>query len=119
MLALLTAKTAWSQSAAPVRLPTLTTARQVRELTPDEANRGYPVHLRAVVTDDDDTWTGGFFVQDASAGIYVSDENRKSHFKPGQWLDIEGVSEDPDFAPRLRKPVTRSSASRLCLKPAR
>ena len=101
LVSLLTANAARSQSAPPSPLPTLTTAEQIRELSSDQAKRGYPVHLRAVVTYDDSSWT--FFVQDATAGIYVNDVNRKSAFQPGQLLDIEGVTEDPDFAPQITK----------------
>jgi hypothetical protein len=37
--------------------PTLTTAAQVRRLTPGEAKRGYPVRLRGVVTCFDAAWS--------------------------------------------------------------
>ena len=68
MLVLVPAALAWSEDATPAGLPTLTTAEQIRELTPDQANRGYPVHLRAVLTYIDYD-VGDFFVQDATAGI--------------------------------------------------
>jgi PAS domain S-box-containing protein len=103
LLVLLTANAAWTQSARPSPLPTLTTAEQVRELSPDQANRGYPVHLRAVVTYDDLNWMLAFFVQDGTAGVYINDFHRTVPFKPGQLLDIEGVTEDPDFAPQVTK----------------
>jgi hypothetical protein len=61
--------TARQQAQSP-RLPTLTTAKQVRELTTDEANRGYPVRLRAVVTYVDFD-SPDFFAQDATAGIFT------------------------------------------------
>jgi PAS domain S-box-containing protein len=92
--------------AAP-RLPTLTTAEQVRELTADQANRGYPVHLRAVVTYIDFA-VGDFFAQDSTAGIYVNENNRSLHFRPGDLLEIEGVTEEPDFAPQIAKARYRS-----------
>ena len=79
---------------------TLTTAEQVRELTADQANRRYPVRLRAVVTYHDFA-AGDFFVQDATAGIYVNESNPKLHFQPGELLEIEGVTEEPDFAPQI------------------
>src|SRR5271167_4215149 len=31
-------------------LPTLTRVEQIRQLTQEQANRGYPIHLRALVT---------------------------------------------------------------------
>jgi PAS domain S-box-containing protein len=88
-------------------LPTLTTAEQVRELTPDQANQGYPVHLKAVVTYADPAG-GDFFVQDASAGIYINVGNLVPTFRTGDFLDIEGVTEEPDFAPQIAKPRWRS-----------
>ncbi|MGI9074313.1 MAG: hypothetical protein ACR2JB_24045 [Bryobacteraceae bacterium] len=45
-------------------LPTLTSSTGVRSLTPQEARRGYPIHLRAVVTYFDPI-TPNMFVQDA------------------------------------------------------
>jgi CheY-like chemotaxis protein len=103
LLALFAASAAWSESAPSSHLPTLTTAEEIRELSPDQAKRGYPVHLRAVVTYDDPAWLIAFFVQDGTAGVFVNDFNRKSPFKPGQLLDIDGVTEDPDFAPQITK----------------
>jgi hypothetical protein len=50
-------------------LPVLTHADQVRQLSPEQAAMGYPVHIRGVVTDD--VPAPDFFVQDASAGISV------------------------------------------------
>ena len=83
-------------------LPTLTNAEQVRELTADQANRGYPVRLRAVVTYVDFA-VGDFFAQDATAGIYVNENNRTLRFRPGELLEIEAVTEEPDFAPQIAK----------------
>ncbi len=83
-------------------LPTLTTAEQVRELTADQAKRGYPVRLRAVVTYIDFA-VGDFFAQDSTAGIYVNENNLSLHFRPGDLLEIEGVTEEPDFAPQVSK----------------
>jgi len=87
-------------------LSTLTTAEQIRELTHDQANRGYPVRLRAVVTYNDPA-TFDYFVQDSTAGIYINDLNGQFRFKPGQLIEIEGVTEEPDFAPQVGKPRYR------------
>ena len=83
-------------------LPTLTTASQVRELCPEQANRGYPVRLWAVVTYVDHS-VGDFFAQDATAGIYVNESNKNLGFQPGDFLEIEGITEEPDFAPQIGK----------------
>jgi signal transduction histidine kinase/CheY-like chemotaxis protein len=92
----------WSEDATPAGLPTLTTAEQIRELTPEQANRGYPVHVRAVLTYIDYD-VGDFFVQDATAGIYVNETNKELHFHPGDFLEIDGVTEELDFAPQIGK----------------
>jgi signal transduction histidine kinase/ActR/RegA family two-component response regulator len=102
MLVLVPAALAWSEGAWPEQLPTLTTAEEVRELTPDQANRGYPVHLRAVLTYIDFS-VGDFFVQDATAGVYVNENNKELHFHPGDFLEIDGVTEELDFAPQIGK----------------
>jgi PAS domain S-box-containing protein len=83
-------------------LPILTTAEQIRELTTEQANRGYPVRLRAVVTYSDFA-VGDFFAQDATAGIYVNESDRSLRFQPGELLEIEGVTEELDFAPQIAK----------------
>jgi PAS domain S-box-containing protein len=99
----LTATVIGQQSTPPPSvLPTLTTAEQVRELTADQANRAYPVHLRAVVTYLDFD-VGDFFAQDSTAGIYVNENNKNLHFRPGDLLEIEGVTEELDFAPQITK----------------
>lgn len=58
-------------NAAPAErhLP-LTTARQIHQLTPDEAAKAYPVRIRGVVTSYDIV-VNQLFVQDATEGIYV------------------------------------------------
>ena len=100
ILALATSKLSHGQE--PFQLPTLTTAAQVRELTPEQANRGYPVRLQAVVTYVD-LAVGDFFAQDATAGIYVNENNKGLSFRPGDFLEIEGVTEELDFAPQIGK----------------
>ena len=102
ILMLAPAMHAWSQSQGSSHLPTLTTAEKIRELTPDEANRGYPVRLRAVVTYID-LEGGDFFVQDSSAGIFVHETSKSLQFRPGDFLEIEGATEEPDFAPQIGK----------------
>lgn len=79
-------------------LPPLTTTQQVRNLTPAEAERGYPVHLKAVITYRDPSWSM-LFVQDATGGIYVNAEGEWSEVKAGRWVEIKGFSAPGDFAP--------------------
>ncbi len=79
-------------------LPILTQAAQIRELSPKEANRGYPVHLRGTVTFVDDF---ALFVQDSSAGIAVIASGLSRDIHSGQLVELEGVTEYPDFAPQI------------------
>jgi len=50
-------------------LPTLVRVDQIRRLSPEQASLGYPVLVRGVITMD--APAPDFFVQDATAGIYV------------------------------------------------
>ena len=58
----------WAQVPAKP-LPILTHADQIRRLSPEQASLGYPVLVRGVITMD--APAPDFFVQDATAGIYV------------------------------------------------
>jgi PAS domain S-box-containing protein len=90
---------------APV-LPTLTTVAQVRGLSPEEAQRGYPVRLNAVVTYTESR-RSQFFVQDATAGIYVSAWRHLFEIPAGQQVEIVGRSEPGLFAPIVDLPHVR------------
>jgi len=104
-------------AAGAAGLPTLTRIEQIRQLTRDQANRGYPVHLRAVVTYyaaqgsnvvPQETYPAvpgpDMFIQDSTAGIWVDAPAGGPQAKQGQLIEIEGVSEGPDFAPQIGKP---------------
>ena len=97
-LALAGALQAQTTPAPTNALPQLTEARQVLNLEPAEANRGYPVRLRAVVTCFD-ARTQLFFVQDESAGIYVHPAKPELALHKGQVVELEGVSNAGRFTP--------------------
>jgi len=99
-------------------LPLLTEAQQIRTLTPDEANRGYPVRLRAVVTYVDPAALD-FFVQDATAGIFINDPllQQSPHVHAGDLVEVAGVTEDPDFAPQIGKPSVQVLGPGVLPKP--
>jgi two-component system sensor histidine kinase/response regulator len=90
----------YSFQASPVTssLPILTRSQQVRELSAEQANRGYPVRLHGVITFVDDF---ALFMQDASAGIAVIAPGLAHVVHAGQLIDLEGVTECPDFAPQI------------------
>src|ERR1035441_9268175 len=87
----------------PGNLRVLTTAREAHGISVAESRRGYPVHLRAVVTYYDpyiDPRHGALFVHDGSFGVFVSIP--KAPILPlhaGTLIDITGVSGPGDFAP--------------------
>jgi len=84
-------------------LPLLSRVEQIRNLAPDEANLGYPILVRAVVTYFNPA-ENDLFIQDSTAGIWVNIENAKLALQAGQLVEVEGVSGTPDFAPQIDKP---------------
>jgi signal transduction histidine kinase/CheY-like chemotaxis protein len=91
--------------AAPHRPKVLERAAQIRNLSVEEAALGLPVKLHAVVTYNDPL-SGELFVQDASAGIYVS-LDKPATVTPGQQVEITGVTSPGDFAPEVNKSDVR------------
>jgi hypothetical protein len=88
-------------NAAP--LPLLTTARTAHDMTAEEAARGYPVLLRAVVTYYDpyiDPRHGALFVLDETGGIFVSVPRQPVlPLHAGTLIEIRGVTGGGDYAP--------------------
>ena len=78
----------------------LTTAEQVRQLTPAEAALHYPVRLRGIVTFCDAN-NYYFFVQDKSAGIYfrLDPSAGGPPLASGQLIEIHGEADPGEFAP--------------------
>ena len=59
------------QKSTIANLPTLTHIEQIREMSIEEAGRGYPVRIRGVVTYFNQN-AGDLFIQDSTAGIWVN-----------------------------------------------
>ena len=98
---------AWAQLPPAAKpLPILTHADQIRRLSPQDASLRYPVLIRGVITMD--APAPDFFVQDATAGIYVegSPSPKYSHLL-GQIVEIEGVTGPGKFAPVIRETKLR------------
>ncbi len=106
LLALLACATRISAQAPSTTLPLLTRAEQVRQLAPEEAAQGYRVRIRGVITDD--VPSPDFFVQDATAGIYVegSSSPRFDHHW-GDLVEVEGITGPGKFAPVIREQKVR------------
>ncbi len=80
-------------------LPTLTTVRQIREVTPEQAAKQYPVHLRGVVTFCEATYDWGMFIHDATGGIFVKLGEGTNDFSAGDEVEVKGRSGPGDFVP--------------------
>jgi signal transduction histidine kinase len=81
-------------------LPVLNKVAQIRDLSAPQAARGFPVHVKGVVTFNDSDQSLQF-VQDGTAGIYVSLEAKRFDSFPGAGTNIEllGFTGPGDFAP--------------------
>jgi signal transduction histidine kinase len=86
-LSVLSAPTLPAQDAV---LPTLTTARELRELPLEDAARKYPVRLRGVVTLN--ASEGTIFIQDETGGTYIHAQKTNFTAEPGQQVEVEGVT---------------------------
>jgi len=88
-------------------LSSLTTVQQIRELSRSDAAKNHPVRLRAVVT----YYWGGtppdLFLHDSTGGIWVNLPAGAPALHTGDLIEIEGVSEQPDFAPQIGQPRWR------------
>ena len=103
-------------------LPTLTTIRQIRSLSRNEANRRYPVRIHGTVTffhllpphivgpipqvavGIQDDLANNVFVQDATGGNWVSVPDKSFVVSPGDEVDLTGVTTQTDFAPDIIEP---------------
>jgi PAS domain S-box-containing protein len=74
-------------------------------MTVQEAQKGHAVLLRGVVTyyDPDEP---DLFVQDSTSGIWVNLEKTKPNvpLKAGDLVEVDGITEGPDFAPQIGNP---------------
>jgi len=97
-------------------LPTLTHADQIRRLSPEQASLGYPVLIRGVITMD--APAPDFFVQDATAGIYVEGSvSPKYPHLLSQLVELEGVTGPGKFAPVIRERKLRVLGKGVLPKP--
>jgi len=105
------------ENAGPTkRLPILKTIGDIHRLAPVEAARGYPIHLRAVVTSPF-AFAGAAFIQDSTGGIFMAKPD--TPFQPGQLLDVTGETAAGDFAPVIQKVDARVLGRAPLPEPAR
>ncbi len=80
-----------------------TTVAQVHSLTPEEASRASPVHLRGVITFFDSGY-GMLFVQDATGGTFIDAHSLASrNLHAGQLVNVSGVTAAGFFAPQVER----------------
>ena len=96
-----------SRRAFSAGLPTLTTIRQVLELSRSKAVKGYPVHLRGVVTYHYGGAVPDLFLHDSTGGLWVDLAQGAPSLKPGDVIELDGITEQPDFAPQIGRPSWR------------
>ena len=89
-------------------LSELQTAEQVRQLTPEQAARHYPVRLRGVLTFFDQVQFYRFF-QDDTAGVYLfpSDALTNAALATGELVEIEGQTSPGEYAPTVTPQQTK------------
>ncbi|MBC8095784.1 MAG: hypothetical protein H7Y43_08225, partial [Akkermansiaceae bacterium] len=101
-------------------LPELTAAMEVHRLKREEAQRGYPVKVRGVITS---VWPEhqAFTIQDATRGLYVVDFSNSRPTLPqlGEFLEVEGVTDPHLFAPVVNARQVRSLGAGFFPEPAR
>ena len=96
----------------------LTRIGHIRRLSPEEADRGYAIHLRAVVTYYD--WEmGDLFIQDATGGIWIDPDPDRLNLHAGDLVEVDGVTETGYFSPDIAKARIRSLGPGRLPKPKR
>jgi signal transduction histidine kinase len=80
-----------SATAAPAEPSRFATIEQVREITPGQADKHYPVHFRGVVTFSDWNADRGLFLQDQTAGIYIALDSATVRPRQGAGDQTAGV----------------------------
>ena len=101
-------------------LPVLTTCAEVHRLTREEAQRGYPVKIRGVVTSVLPEHQA-FTIQDSTRGLYAEDhsETRSAPPQIGDFLEIEGTTDPSFFAPIVNATRLTSLGSGRLPEPVR
>jgi PAS domain S-box-containing protein len=109
---------AYGQASTMASLPTLTRIGQIRELTTEEAGRGYPVRIRGVVTYYNRD-PGDLFIQDSTAGIWIDPRETSFVFHQGEFVEVEGSTSFADLGPVIERPRFQSLGEVPMPKPMR
>lgn len=101
--AIMPATAAGTDAGAP-----LTSIRQIRELTSEQARAGLPVDIKAVATYSDPS-NATLFIHDGTMGMFVErkpGKNISDGPKAGDQLEITGITGEGLFAPVIKGPGT-------------
>ncbi|MGC2657341.1 MAG: response regulator [Bryobacteraceae bacterium] len=79
---------------------TISTIQQLKQLSPGQAKRNYPVRLKAVVTYFDAA-SPDLFIQDKTGGIWVVWKPTFPKLRAGDLLNVIGRTSQIDFAPEI------------------
>ena len=96
---------------APASAGALRTIRAIRAVTPAEAAREHPVRFRAQVTYLDRDW-GMLFVHDGRGSLFVHLGSAATDARPGDLVEITGVTNRGDYAPIVVRPSVKVVGTR-------
>ncbi len=104
-----------AQSRAAAPLTVLTSIKAIRTLSQDEADRGYPVRVRAIVTHFDEQANTGLIIHDGHLGQYVLDPLPRDaaampawkDLQQGDSIELEGRTVRGGFAPNVQPSAVR------------
>ncbi len=94
------------QSREEKGLPTLTEIRKVRDLSKEEAARGYPVRIQGVITYHNPQLSMTF-IQNKGDAIYLQSLDPMLVLEEGKKYEVEGFSAPGDYSPIIVKPGFR------------
>src|ERR1700722_5555554 len=77
----------------------LTNASDVLSLSAEQASHQINISIKGVVTAAETNWNGKFFVQDATAGVFVESSSNERQPLPGDVVKVSGVSYPGGYAP--------------------
>ena len=106
LLCLLPRRLAFGEDAGPI----LTNAVDIISLPAEQAARSIKSTVTGVVTAADPVLKGRFFLQDATAGIFVDNANGVRP-EPGTVVEVSGITHPGAYAPIITAPIVRQIGS--------
>ena len=97
---LLMAGSSFSLAGEALTTQPLTSVQEIRGLTPEQAARGLPIHVRGMATTLSG-WKNSFFFKDKTGSISVNRDERDIKVHSGDLVEIEGVTDPGLFAPTI------------------